>query len=119
MLVFIHAYEDFYEGLHGVEDMRVVDVKTEREADEWGREMSYEVIESYGMDEHYFDADEEDEDDIDYADMNIGEHTCWTVFKIKDEFVGLGEQELEHLATRVHGASSFIDKYCEEAIWED
>lgn len=106
MLVFVHAYEDFYCGLHGVEDMRVVDVNDMKEADEWGREMSYEVIESYGMDEHYFD------EDMDEEEMDYGEHTCWEAFRIKDEFVGLGERELERLASRVHGASSFIDKYC-------
>ena len=61
MLVFIHAYEDFYCGLHGVEDMRVEDLDSMEQADEWGREMSYDVIESYGMDEHYFDEDAEED----------------------------------------------------------
>lgn len=107
MLVFIHAYEDFYCGLHGVEDMRVEEVSSMKEANEWGREMSCEVIDSYGMDEHYgFDEDDEE--------MDYSEHLCWSVFKIKDEFVGLGAKELEHLASRVHGAESFIDKYCED-----
>ena len=106
MLVFIHACEDFYEGLHGVEDMRVADVRDMNEADDWGREMSYEVIESYGMDEHY-DLDD-DGDDYGY-----GEHLVWTVHKIKDEFIGLGAQELERLAARVHGAEGFIEQYCE------
>ena len=108
MLVFIHAYEDFYCGLHGVEDIRVEDLDSMEQADEWGREMSYDVIESYGMDEHYFDEDAE-EDEMDYS-----EHLSWSVFKIKDEFVGLGAEQLEHLASRVHGAESFIDKYCED-----
>ena len=106
MLVFIHACEDFYEGLHGVEDMRVADVLNMDEADEWGREMSYEVIESFGMEEHYgFDED-------DFED-GYGEHLVWTVHKIKDEYVHMGAAELERLATCVHGADDFIELFCE------
>lgn len=105
MLVFIHAFEEMYQGLHGIEDMRVVEVQSMAEADDWGREMSCGVIESYGLNEEY--GYEEDDEEMDYR-----EHMAWCVFRIKDEYVGLGEEELERLACRVHGAEGFIDKYC-------
>ena len=112
MLFFIHATEDMYCGLHGVEDMRVEDLKDVKEANDWGREMSEEVICSYGMESEYgyFDEDEDEEDSFEF---DLREHLQWTVMKIKDEYVHLGAKELERIATRVTGADDFMKKYCE------
>jgi hypothetical protein len=75
MLYAVYAYDNYFEGLHGMYDLDIIE-GTEKQAQEVGEEMSYGVIESYGdiydmiMDE--MESNEEDEDRFDeYAEADV------------------------------------------------
>lgn len=90
----IRAYDNFYEGLHGMETYNILE-GTEEEADEWGLEMSYEVIESY-MDiynsleddireyceEEGFDYDENGEEVEDIREEVYRGDTAWDIHEL-------------------------------------
>lgn len=104
MRVFIYACEDMYHGLHGVEDMGVVEVSSIEEANDLGREMSEGVLESFDMENEY-----EDEGNW-YND--IGEALEWYVYPIDEEKAkGLSTEELDRLASR-EGHEFFVEGYC-------
>lgn len=48
MIVAIHAFENQYGGLHGIENHRIVEVEDRKAAEEWACEDSREVMQSYG-----------------------------------------------------------------------
>ena len=106
MLFYIWAGEDMYEGLHGIENYGVFNCRDGEEAEYQGLEMSLDVIESYGIDDQY---DYEDGDDVDAV---CREHTMWEVRKIKDEYVELGEDELNALCCQ--DPDGFVEKFTEE-----
>lgn len=108
MLFYIWAAEDMYQGLHGIEDYGVFECKDIEEADYIGCEMSLDVISSYGLECQYYD-DEEEDDDVEY---DCREHTVWEVFKIKDEYVDLGINELNALCRQ--DPKEFVEKFTEE-----
>lgn len=106
MKVFIYACEDMYRGLHGIEDMRVVEVDSIEEADEYGMEMSTGVIESYDT-----LADYEYEDDEDYEEALLDARE-WYVYPIDEEKAkNLSIDELNRLVCKL-GHESFVDDYC-------
>lgn len=110
MRVFVYACEDMYHGLHGIEDMRVVEVDSIEEADEYGMEMSTGVIESYDT-----LADYEYEDDEDYEEALLDARE-WYVYPIDEEKAkGLSTEELDRLASR-KGCDLFVEEYCGEVI---
>lgn len=111
MRVFIYACEDMYHGLHGIEDMRVVEVESIEEADEYGMEMSGDVIETYDT---LGDFDEfEDEEAYEEAFLEARE---WYVYPIDEEKAkGLSTRELDKLASE-WGSDYFIKEYCGEVI---
>ena len=107
MRVFIYACEDTYQGLHGICDMRVVDVSSLDEANEYGMEMSGDVIDSFDT---LGDFEEElDEDELDEAFM---QSRLWYVYPIDEEKAkDLSTEELDKLAAE-WGEDYFIEKYC-------
>ena len=122
MLVFVQAWEGIYQGLHGIEDLCVIEVsddkdKALREIDEWGSQASEELIYQFGLEEEYFNDEEyfnNDEDDemYDITDTPYYEGRGWRAYKIKSE-VTLSQEELDILASKL-GAELFIQGYCEE-----
>ena len=114
MLVYIYAYEGHYQGLHGVENMCVMEVsdnleKAKKEINEWGHEASYELIYSFGLEEEYFeDYDEVSEEEWLDATCDCG----WYAYKIRKD-VDLSKKELDKLCCQL-GAELFIAEYCEE-----
>ena len=111
MLFYIWAGEDMYQGLHGIEDYGVFDCFDIEDANRRGLEMSEEVIVSYGLEKEYYDCYDEVEDDED-IEFDYGEHTMWEIRKIKDEYVELGEDELNALCRR--DPDGFVEKFTEE-----
>ena len=111
MRVFIYACEDMYHGLHGIEDMRVVEVGSIEEADEYGMEMSGDVIETYDT---LGDFEEfEDEEAYEEAFLEARE---WYVYPIDEEKAkGKSTEELGKLASE-WGSDYFIKEYCGEVI---
>lgn len=87
----IRAYDELYGGLHGMERYDIIE-GTEKEADECGREMSYEVIESYmdiynSLEDNVreyceaegLDYDEDGEEVENIREEIYGEDTAWDV----------------------------------------
>lgn len=109
MRVFIYACEDMYHGLHGIEDMRVVEVSSVEEADEYGMEMSGELIETYDT---LSDFDEYGDDDEEAYEEAFLEAREWYVYPIDEEKAkGLSTRELDKLASR-EGHELFVEEYC-------
>ena len=82
MVFAIHAYETDYCGLHGIEDWAFDEGETENDEHlhDYGRQLSMEVIESYGfLEEEYTGGEEVDEDE--YDDI-LNEHLAWDVIPL-------------------------------------
>ena len=77
MRVFIYACENTYQGLHGICDMRVVDVSSLEEANEYGMEMSEDVIQSYDIIDESLDEEEYEEAFL--------EARLWYIYPIDEE----------------------------------
>ena len=101
MKVFIYAYEDYYGGLHGINDMCVCDVDSLNEIDKRGACMAQEVVDSYS----YLFEDECDDEDDDSISL------CWEAYKIKDD-VTLSINELDKICNKL-GNKLFIEEYCD------
>lgn len=111
MRVFIYACEDMYHGLHGIENMRVVEVESIEEANEYGMEMSGDVIDTYDT---LGDFEEfEDEEAYEEAWLEARE---WYVYPINEEKAkGKSTRELDKIASK-WGSDWFIKEYCGEVI---
>lgn len=82
MVFAIHAYETDYCGLHGIEDWAFDEGETENDEHlhDYGRQLSMEVIESYGfLEEEYTGGEELDEDE--YDDI-LNEHLAWDIIPL-------------------------------------
>lgn len=121
MKIFIYACENFYGGLHGIEDYCIDEFETYngRIISNIGTELSQDVIENYiNVDEDYLDCngaeDFDSEDDYwEACSEAINEHIEWYAYKIKDEFDNMTIKELEEIAAGTE-PQSFIKEYCEE-----
>ena len=122
MKIFIYACENFYGGLHGIEDYYIDEFETynRRIISDIGMKLSQDVIEKYiNVDEDYLDyngAEDFDSEDDYYEAYSeaVNEHIEWYDYKIKDEFNDIPIKDLEEIAARITGPQSFIKKYCEE-----
>ena len=82
MVFAIHAYETDYCGLHGIEDWAFDEGETENDEHlhDYGRQLSMEVIESYGfLEEEYTGGEELDEDEFNTAQLGFA-----TLYKVYD-----------------------------------
>jgi hypothetical protein len=111
MRVFIHAYEGQYCGLHGIEDLTCTEVNSVEEAYEIGKEMSEEVISSFGLEDEWLAEEDESEDCTDYGTYAEFYGLEYEIYKIKDE-VHLSIEELDALCFQ-YGKDLFINEYCE------
>lgn len=121
MKVFVYAYEGMYQGLHGIEDLDVLEVsdnleEAEKEIDDWGREASEELIYSYGLEDEYCDAENEKNEDDEW---DITESTCycdrgWYAHKVRDD-VTLSLSELREACCN-DGKNIFVKEYCEQEV---
>ena len=122
MKIFIYACENFYGGLHGIEDYHIDEFETynERIISNIGFDLSQDVIENYiNVDEDYLDcngAEDFDSEDDYYEAYGeaVNEHIEWYAYKIKDEFNNIPIKDLEEIVATVTGPQSFIKEYCEE-----
>ena len=102
---FICAYDEMYNGLHGMYDYRF-DECTLQAAEAYGYEMSYNVIESYSdIYESLYDEDASDEE------MNeaIQEDIAYEVWELLDDAPSCAELEAMNL-----DPSSYIEEYCKQ-----
>ena len=118
----IHAMENRFQGLHGIESLIVVEYDNISDVYEDASYHSEEVMTQYGniLDEIEEEADElcqewfgddysTDQFDDVYYDL-ICENKCYFIYQIRDE-VTLSCEELENKALHL-GAESFIEKFC-------
>jgi gamma-glutamylcyclotransferase (GGCT)/AIG2-like uncharacterized protein YtfP len=99
MLYAICAYEDTFGGLHGINSFAVVE-GTEEDANIIAEQMSYDVMQSYAL---------EDEDE----DYNCEEHVAYEVYPFTEETF----KSLNELNDEIYkDPQGFIEKYCNEKI---
>jgi len=106
MKVFIYATEGIYQGLHGIYNQKVLEVKNIEEADWAGVEMSNSLIEEYGLEDDYYDEDGEY-----YVEPDFN----YLIYAIADEYASMSDKELTNIAYNM-GYEDFIDKYCGEEL---
>lgn len=95
----IHAMENLYHGLHGIEDVRILEAENKDELESLGREMSLEVMESYGdigetlletaRDEAEFNGVDEYEDTDEFENilnMEYEENVEYYIYQLSNEF---------------------------------
>lgn len=100
---FIYAYEGRYCGLHGIYDYCFSEC-TFQDAEAYGYEMSYSVIESYSfiLDELY--DEDTPEEEINEA---IQEDIVYEIWELRDDAPSFKELEAMNLDPQ-----SYIDDYC-------
>lgn len=100
---FIYAYDEMYNGLHGMYDYRF-DFCSFESAEAYGYEMSYNVIESYGdIYESLYDEDSTDEE----IEEAIQEDIAYEIWELCDDAPSFEELEEMNLDPQ-----SYIDEYC-------
>ena len=97
MLVYIFACEGSYDGLHGMYEEDVIEVRNMEEANNYGYEMAQDVVESYDC----FDDDEDIEQELE-----------WRIYKIKE---GISAEEAR-AALGSYDEEGFVAEYCEEEV---
>ena len=125
----IYACEEMYHGLHGIEDMTIIETDDLAVANAIGQEMSRDLITSYGLESDYLDSameelgyDEEDFDaDLDVnekvwnlAEEMISENLSWQIFEIRKE---TNESTNTLLNKAFEDFKGFIEEYdCDDNI---
>lgn len=124
MLFAIHAFEQRYGGLYGIEDYAVIEEDSYDEAVNYAREMSIDVISKYLYDEFEEEAEEdfnwynnEDEYDKfdfdDYVFSHMEEDIDYEIWQVKDD-TGYSLDALSNMF--YNNPDEFVKNYCNE--WE-
>lgn len=100
---FIYAYDEFYGGLHGIYDYCFNEC-TLRQAEEQGREMSYEVIESYGYLLEEICGEDATEEEINEA---IQEDIAYEIYELRED-----APSFEELYDMNLDPQSYIEEFC-------
>lgn len=116
---FVYACEQTYQGFHGIEAYAVYEFSddwTPKDIfDEYVVEMSYDLMDSYGIpdfDPHDYDSEEDFYEDVEcFREENVAGY----VATIKED-VTLSTSELDALACEL-GEREFFHKYCEEEVY--
>lgn len=118
MLYLINAYDSMYGGLHGMNDIAIVDCDTLAEVEEIAAQMSRDVIESYeciyGDFEDDVDNEVGDRDNDEWVklyDERVEQDIDFYICVIEDAH-GKSVRELEDEAANDLG--EFIDKWCKK-----
>lgn len=112
-LYVIHAFDDMYGGLHGIESYSVIEAESLQEAEEYAFECSCDIIDNYVTNKFYEEAAEEgieDEEELqEYVDNCIQEDIAYTVSMITKETT----ESLEELNDKINqDPEGFIEEYC-------
>ena len=99
----IYAYESTYCGSHGIYNICVTEINSLDEADDIGKTMAYEVIDSYS---HLFEPDP-DEGDEEYEATSPE----WEYTRILPKWDNIPTAELDAEAAEL-GYEEFVNKYC-------
>lgn len=96
----IYAYESTYDGLHGIYDICVTEINSLDEADDIGKTMAYEIIDSYSC---LFTNDEDEEYEATFPE--------WEYARILPKWDNITTAELDEEAAEL-GYEEFVNKYC-------
>lgn len=119
MKYFIYAAENMYQGLHGMEDYRLIDTDDYDTVVAEAIDMSISVMESYSSimedleetAEKVYERDSEEYED--YLDGLMQENTYYVIYALQDEYEDMDDEnvydKVQHL-----GIDEFIETYCEE-----
>lgn len=117
MIVAIHAYENVYQGLHGIENHIVIECEDLSIAEEFAKEESIEVMTSYGSIIEDFEQEAEDEgleretDEFDeYVSECIDQNVGYCIYEVVKPFGTLEEMQREFY----NYPEKFIKDYCAE-----
>ena len=108
MLYYIYAYENMYQGLHGIYSTGLIYAEDINEVESVALEMSKDVINDYTYGDLEIEADESGYD----IDTLIDENTGYDIYKIRDDIDLTYEQLCEE--DTIHSPEAFIERYCEE-----
>lgn len=111
----IIAYENCYQGLHGIIDYEVIEVESKKEAEDYAMEKSYEVMDSHSgiLEMMYNDLDEWKEfnnidDDEEYIEEWRSENVAYRVLEITKAT----NESLEALNEKFYNdPEGFIEEY--------
>lgn len=115
MKVAIKAYEDRYQGLHGMYSIDVIDVDSFDEAYQIARDYSIDVMERYGiLDEIYDEAIElgikEGSLTMEgYVEEEIDERAMYEIYKLKDD---INKNNLLLSQMYYNNEKAFLKEYC-------
>lgn len=120
MKYFIYAAENMYQGLHGMEDYRLIDTDDYDTALAEAIDMSISVMESYpsiteDLEDTAAEVYERDSEEYDkYLNELIRENTYFMIYVLRDEYKDMTDEEIYN---KVYQSSvdTFIETYCEEA----
>lgn len=96
----IYAYESTYDGLHGIYDICVTEINSFDEADDIGKTMAYEIIDSYSC---LFTNDEDEEYEATFPK--------WEYARILPKWDDIPTETLDAEAAEL-GYKEFVNKYC-------
>ena len=111
----IRAYDQIFDGLHGMEDQNIIEADNYEEAEDVATEMSYEVMDSYSEIQIHFENSAEDEGfekDTEEWDNYIEDLRCedvaYDIYELKD----LSSEDLKVLAQEFYDyPEEFLKKY--------
>ena len=120
MRFFVYAYENMYGGLHGMYTFDIIHADSIEEANNYGKEMSYDVIQTYGSimesleGEIDPDIEENSEEWEEALEEAIGCDTAWIVYQI-DESKAHGIQDWVICSTYtgdLDELDEFVKRWC-------
>ena len=116
MVCLIHAYEQMYQGLHGMETYNIGVYKDIEDAAEDARDCSFEVMESYNQIMN--DLEEMAEENETSIDEEMEDNVGYDIYRIKDEFI-MSDSEMVSACIIMEAMEDmdmdeFIDYYCEK-----
>ena len=118
----IHAFEEKYDGYHGIEDW-TISAGTEEEVIEEARELSLDVMNFYSFivdelenDVEAFTDENMSEDDIEELRYDIyNENVAYEIWKIKSDIIK--EYDIDTLEKWLYDdPEGFIEKYCNDEL---
>lgn len=117
MIVAIHAFENTYGGLHGIEHYLIIEVDNIQQAEEWASEESREVMESYSsIMEDFADSAENDglepdtEEYSQYIEECVQENIGYQIWEVIDCYDTIAQMEKDFY----NNEDEFVKTHCKE-----
>ena len=102
----IHAYESYFQGLHGVESFEVIEARSDKEAEQYAYEMAQNVVDDYS---YIWESDYDEDEDC--FEEEGGE---FEIYKLIEETNASLEELNEEWDNDPKG---FLNKYANKQIY--